>query len=87
MSKKRTSDRLPTINHQALDAVTGGVGNGPGLAHRHRPAHSNPWAALAPTSPDPWSALTGTSSRTAVGQAGTAGTPGAWVHNGKFRPL
>ena len=90
MSKHRTSKRLPTINLQALDAVTGGVGRGPGLAHRHHPAQSNPWAALAPSAPasaDPWSALTGTASRTASGQAGTTGTPGAWVHNGKFRPL
>ena len=85
---KHKSDKLPSIARHALDAVTGGVGRGPGPAHRHRPAPSNPWAALVPSAPgpsNPWAALTGASART--GQAGTAGTPGAWVHSGKFRPL
>jgi len=86
MSKKHP-DRLPSIDLHTLDTVTGGVGSGPGPAHRHRHA-ANPWAALvpaaAPASPDPWSGL---APRTAPGQAGTAGTPGAWVHNGRFRPL
>ena len=88
MSKQTRSDRLPSIDLHTLDTVTGGIGSGPGPAHRHRPAPANPWAALVPSaSPgasDPWSGL---APRTAPGQAGTAGTPGAWVHNGKFRPL
>ena len=93
MSKKHKSDKLQSISLAALDAVTGGVGTGPGPAHRHRQPAQQTWASLVPASlssfgsaaPNPWAALAGT--RPAGGQAGTAGTPGAYVHNGKFRPL
>ena len=87
MAKKHKTEKLTTIALDLLDNVTGGRGGG-GPGHRHR-APANPWAALAPAAsaePSPLGTFANLGTRR-DGQAGTAGTPGAYVHNGRFRPL
>ena len=85
MAKKQITEKLTTISLDVLDHVTGGRGGGPGPLQRHKQSQgvTNPWAALVPTAP----AETPSPFAVRQGQAGTAGTPGAFVHNGKFRPL
>ncbi len=91
MAKKQKTDKLTTISLDILDHVTGGRGGGPGPLAKRPQAQANPWSSIASASLDqaaaPAPAFAGFGSAAKQGQAGTAGTPGAYVHNGKFRPL
>src|SRR5580765_5124921 len=92
MPNKKSTKPLQSIDPTQLGTVTGGAGSGPGPAQRYRQPmqaqHQEPqwlqqleqWAQSV--TGNPWS-----KPATPSGQAGTAGTPGAWVHNGRFRPL
>jgi hypothetical protein len=89
MAKKQKTEKLTTISLDILDHVTGGRGGGPGPLHKTAQAKANPWASIVPSEPAPVAtpSFAGFGQTARQGQAGTAGTPGAYVHNGKFRPL
>jgi hypothetical protein len=89
MPKKKTP-QLQSIDPGQLSNVTGGAGVGR-MAARYRTAHAQPQQPAWLSQLEQWaqSYSHGSPQQPAShnGQAGLAGTPGAWVHSGKFRPL
>jgi hypothetical protein len=88
MAKTQKTAKLTTISLDILDHVTGGRGGGPGPLQKRTQAQANPWASIQASQPEPAATPSFAGfGQARQGQAGTAGTPGAYVHNGKFRPL